>query len=161
MSLAVFLKYNSRILLRKNFLVGIAYGLIVPFIFNLSHPVMISEVYLSVVGIIFLTQLSEIDKEDGMNELVAVRRKGVYYNFLSRYGLGLIIITTILAWFMSYLSFTYFLFELMTGGDYTGDLYLFSLSRGDFFPKYYLLGMSILLIAFNLVCFKYKTVTYE
>jgi hypothetical protein len=85
MSSAVFLKYNFKILFSKNFLPGIVYGLIVPFIFNLRHPIMISEVYLSVVGIIFVTQLTAIDGEEGMNELVAVRKKGVFYNFLFRY----------------------------------------------------------------------------
>lgn len=201
MSLAVFLKYNLKILFRKNFLAGLVYGLIVPFIFNLAHPVMISEVYLSPVGIIFLTQLSEIDGEDGMNELVSVRQKGVHYNLLSRYLMGTIFIAGVISWFLGYLSiqgigfnfgklfmgtfitalflgtlgltianilknyvagyivsFTYYLFDFMTGGEYTGDLFLFSLSRGEFFPKYYLLGISILLIGINLVYLKYRTV---
>ncbi|MGM0421426.1 MAG: hypothetical protein ACQEQG_10640, partial [Bacillota bacterium] len=68
MSLAVFLNHNFKILFRKNVLAGLVYGLLVPFMFNLAHPVMISEVYLAPVGIIFLTMIPEIDREDGMNE---------------------------------------------------------------------------------------------
>ena len=201
MSLAVFLKYNFKVLFRKNFLAGIVYSLIVPFIFNLAHPVMISEVYLAPVGIIFLTELSEIDKEEQINELVSVRQKGVYYNLLSRYLLGLSLTVLALSYFLGYISlqgidvvagelllgtfitalflgtlgltianflknyvagyivsFSYYLFDFMTGGDYTGDLFLFSLSKGDFFPKYYLFGLSILLIGINLIYIKYRTI---
>jgi hypothetical protein len=162
---------------------------------------MISEVYLSPIGIIFLTQLTEIDQGEGMDELIAIREKGIYYNFILRYLIGLFFIGLIIVWFLGYLNtvragfkvmelfiatfitslflgtlgitianvtknyiagylvaFTYFLFELMTGGDYTGKLFLFSLSRGQFEPKYYLLGISILLLGTNLIYLKYKNV---
>ena len=201
MSWAVFLKYNLKILFRNNFLAGMAYGLVVPFIFNLSNSLAISEVYLSPLGIILLTQLPEVDREDGIQELVAVRKKGSYYNFLSRFLLGLILTITMLTWFMGYLtvkgigynpvemffgtmitalflgtigitvsnilknyvagyivSFTYYLFEMMTAGKYTGEFYLFSLTQGKLTPKYYLLGISILLVGFNLFYLSFRRV---
>lgn len=199
MSWAAFLNYNFKILFRKNLLAGLVYGLLVPFIFNLAHPVMISEIYLAPVGIIFLTMLTEIDKEDGMNEFILAREKGVESNFFTRYLIGITITAAVIIWFLSFLSvegidvnnirvltgtlitgiflgtvgltaanilrnyvagyiisFSYFLFDFMTGGEYTGRLYLFSLSEGNFNPKYYLLVLIVVLLVINILLFKFR-----
>lgn len=52
-------------------------------------------------------------------------------------------------------AFAYYLMEYSTKGKYTGEFYLFSLTKLDIAPKYYLLGAAAAILILNLLYIHY------
>ncbi|MEC9488620.1 MAG: hypothetical protein UMV23_03965 [Halanaerobium sp.] len=191
------LKYNARIVCRSNVLVSIVYSIILPFfvgyrLLNWVEAARISELLLTLPGIIIMTSLVEVDFSAGMAELVSTKKKDKGSIFLYRILIGLALMAVVIGlsqgWMLlqgsnfpswqffsgtlvtslflgllgitaanltgniiaGYLiAFSYYLLEFMSGGRYTGPLYLFSLIKGVYQPKLYFLGGILLLILFN------------
>ena len=199
------LKYNAKLLVKANVLAGLAYACLLPIIFSFEllrswEVARISELYMSLLGMIILTPLAAVDLENGIFELIAVKRWKRGWTFCFRLLIGillLLIVTVGLLIFMrlrgssfpfgrflagalvtqlflgligisvthitgnatlGYMfAFSYFFAEWVTKGKYTGDFFLFSLLRGNFLPKYYLLGIIGILLVFNLLLLNRRT----
>ena len=92
------LRYNAKILLRKEFLAGLIYLLFLPVIFNfrlltLKEAATIGEIYFSLFGVIFLTSIIELDFLDGVAELVAIKKINPERTFFLRMMMIIIILS--------------------------------------------------------------------
>lgn len=125
------LKYNFMVLLNFNLLAAVAYGVLVPFIFNLkggssSYAIGIGEYYFSVVGIILFPIISEIDYEESISEIIGIRKRGLSSNFIYRLLISLALMSIIigaLLLLMRYKGNNFDFFRLLFGVIITG-LYL-------------------------------------
>lgn len=104
------LKYNGKIFLRKEYLAGLIYLLLLPVIFNfrlltLDEAAMIGETYFSLFGVIFLTSIIELDFLDGVVELVANKKIQLEKIFFLRLLMMIIVLSIITVSLYGYMLF--------------------------------------------------------
>ena len=189
-------KYNIKILFGFNLMIGIIIAMGIPFVVSFKFieyrdMAKISEWLYSLLGIVLLTYIMNIDKKRGIGDVINSKQKRHSDTFLIRLFINstvlflLIVIMNIFAlsqnavfpfWKITLGSFVtaiflglvgltissivnistgymismaYYVIDLMTGGKYTGDFYLFSLLNDSWGGKYYLIGVSVGLIIAN------------
>lgn len=192
-------RYNGKILSKRYLLSGLIYAALLPMVYSfqllqMGEVVRISEIPFSLLGVLLLTAMGEVDFEDGVGEIVSTKRMNKGVILLYRLGLGIlalgIITGALLLWMVfqgsrfdfgtvymcalinqlflgvlgitaanlcrnavaGYLvSISYFFVEFTTKGKYTGVFYLFSLTRNDLTAKWWLLGVTLILVTGNLL----------
>lgn len=197
--------YNSKILLDWNALAAFALFLLTPFIFSfnlLSYKEIakVTELYLSISGILLFAYIGSIENREFATELVNVRKVSHWRVVLLRFVIVLLSVIAMILVLLAFamwkgsifpywevvagtvitimylgsiaftignftnqlssgyiIAFAYYLLEYTTKGRYTGSMYLFSLLKLNFTPKYYLLTAALVMLAINLIyIYKYK-----
>lgn len=122
------IKYNAKILNKINIAIGILYASLIPVIFNLKwlnakEMAEINEFYISILGIILLTWITEIEFEEGVIEIISAKKISKSLIFLYRLLLVIVImgiLISILNIFAIYQGSVFNFKEMFIGSIVTG-----------------------------------------
>ncbi|MFW6265086.1 MAG: hypothetical protein ACOC3B_03175 [Bacillota bacterium] len=125
------IKYNYKIILRTNLLIAIVYALILPFVVNFKlltqlEVSRISELFISLIGIIILTSLIEVDYEGNIAEIISAKLKHKGTVFTYRLFIALAAMLILISLLYSYMIINDGNFHLLTtlAGTMITGLYL-------------------------------------
>lgn len=103
------IRYNSKILCTKYLLAGLIYSVLLPIIysFELLQPkevAMISEIPFSLLGVLFLTAIVEVDFEDGVGEILSSKQQNKGTILLYRLGISVVILGLLTGLLLLYMA---------------------------------------------------------
>lgn len=149
------IRYNGKILFRKEYLAGLIYGFLLLAVLNFrlltqNEAAVICETYISHFGIIFLTSIVELDFQAGMIELIAIKKVGRGITFGIRFLLVIIVLGVITGSIQGYM--------LLKGSDFLISEFFFGTIVSEVFLG--LIGITVANLTKNVILGYFAGISY-